>query len=333
MLPGLMKVDLNTLILLRVIWGVFEAAVMTTSTRMIGDYHVEKERQKRLIMQTVFVSISGIVFVALGRFLGEIPWSAPFLAYGLFLIGVPFATLLLHALKKARRRAPATRFRRREVLGLYSFGLALAILILVVPIQLPLLLIERGRTSPLTIDLTSMASSIALLCGSLSFKTRADASFRFNFASPLLVLAVAGFVGGQAMLQDAITTAQARGLKRLRQELEDCAIDLVGTPVHQVQPQTAPRQNSDVLTGREYDVLCGLSAALSNAEVAPTLGLSEQTVKWHLKNLFQKCDAGDRKVAVAKARLLRLIPSHQITGRVALNRNEKSGGGPFAFER
>ncbi len=38
--------------------GVFEAAIMTTSTTLIGDYYDGKERQKWLIMQTVFVAVS-----------------------------------------------------------------------------------------------------------------------------------------------------------------------------------------------------------------------------------------------------------------------------------
>jgi len=42
---------------------------------------------------------------------------------------------------------------------------------------------------------------------------------------------------------------------------------------------------------------------------ADTFGLdiSDETVKWHLKNLFSKLSAGTRKHAVDRARLLGLI--------------------------
>lgn len=62
-----------------------------------------------------------------------------------------------------------------------------------------------------------------------------------------------------------------------------------------------------LLTAREYDVLHGLAAHLSNKEIAISLNLSDETVKWHLKNLFQKLDAGERKTAVARARVLGML--------------------------
>ena len=46
---------------------------------------------------------------------------------------------------------------------------------------------------------------------------------------------------------------------------------------------------------------------LSNQEISLSLGLSEETVKWHLKNLFHKLDAGDRKTAVKRARTLGIV--------------------------
>jgi LuxR family maltose regulon positive regulatory protein len=83
---------------------------------------------------------------------------------------------------------------------------------------------------------------------------------------------------------------------------------------HQENPPQFPRQDplrdpvqSGALTQREYDVLQGLAASLSNKEIALTLGLSDETIKWHLKNLFRKLEAADRKIAVARARMLRLI--------------------------
>ncbi len=37
------------------------------------------------------------------------------------------------------------------------------------------------------------------------------------------------------------------------------------------------------------------------------MGIGEQTIKWHIKNLFAKLNAGTRKHAVARARLLGLV--------------------------
>ncbi len=37
------------------------------------------------------------------------------------------------------------------------------------------------------------------------------------------------------------------------------------------------------------------------------MDISEETVKWHIKNLFAKLNAGTRKHAVDRARLLGLL--------------------------
>lgn len=64
---------------------------------------------------------------------------------------------------------------------------------------------------------------------------------------------------------------------------------------------------SMLLTIKEREVI-GLAARnLSNKEIAAALDLSVQTVKWHLKNLFGKLDAGNRKHMVDRARMLGII--------------------------
>lgn len=62
-----------------------------------------------------------------------------------------------------------------------------------------------------------------------------------------------------------------------------------------------------ILTIKEREILGLLAQNLSNKEIAIALDLSEQTVKWHLKNLFQKLDGANRKHTVARARMLGLI--------------------------
>jgi LuxR family maltose regulon positive regulatory protein len=50
-----------------------------------------------------------------------------------------------------------------------------------------------------------------------------------------------------------------------------------------------------------------LARNYSNKEIAQSIAVSEETVKWHLKNLFGKLDAGSRKHAVMRARTLGFI--------------------------
>nr|WP_211167389.1 helix-turn-helix transcriptional regulator [Aromatoleum evansii] len=62
-----------------------------------------------------------------------------------------------------------------------------------------------------------------------------------------------------------------------------------------------------VLTPKEREVLELLARNLSNKEVAQATGVGEETVKWHLKNLFGKLDAANRKHVVRRAQLLGLL--------------------------
>lgn len=62
------------------------------------------------------------------------------------------------------------------------------------------------------------------------------------------------------------------------------------------------------LTGQEMRVLERLAAGQSNKEIARALGLSPNTVKTHLANLFAKLGVARRTQAVGKAREHQLIP-------------------------
>lgn len=46
---------------------------------------------------------------------------------------------------------------------------------------------------------------------------------------------------------------------------------------------------------------------MSNKLIARAMGVSDETVKWHIKSLFLKLAAGTRKHAVDCARLLGLL--------------------------
>jgi two-component system NarL family response regulator len=55
------------------------------------------------------------------------------------------------------------------------------------------------------------------------------------------------------------------------------------------------------LTQRENDILAMLGKGFSNKELAKILGLSSDTVKTHVKNLFRKLNVSDRAEAVREA--------------------------------
>jgi LuxR family maltose regulon positive regulatory protein len=63
----------------------------------------------------------------------------------------------------------------------------------------------------------------------------------------------------------------------------------------------------ELLTRREVDVLRLLAENCTNAEIAQALVLSSETVKVHLKHIFQKLNVENRRQAVRRARQLDLI--------------------------
>ncbi len=62
-----------------------------------------------------------------------------------------------------------------------------------------------------------------------------------------------------------------------------------------------------LLTPKEARILSLLAVGRANKEIARAMDIGEQTVKWHLKNVFFKLNAASRKHAVDRARLLGLI--------------------------
>jgi LuxR family maltose regulon positive regulatory protein len=73
------------------------------------------------------------------------------------------------------------------------------------------------------------------------------------------------------------------------------------------EPEPAPSGRSALLTPKESQVLQLLAGGLQNKQIATELDLSADTVKWHVKKLLAKLNAGNRDHAVDRARMLGLL--------------------------
>lgn len=69
------------------------------------------------------------------------------------------------------------------------------------------------------------------------------------------------------------------------------------------RPAPAAMRQTDDLSARERDVLSYLVHGFSNAEIAQSLGVTQNTVKTHVKNLFVKLDVTNRTEAAAEAKM------------------------------
>lgn len=106
---------------------------------------------------------------------------------------------------------------------------------------------------------------------------------------------------------DGIARALSYGAKgyvmkdSTREELAVALAPFLGESTPRGTGGTAVPGVSATLTTRELEVLRGMSAGKSNAEIGAELFLTEDTIKTHARRLFRKLEASDRAHAVAIA--------------------------------
>lgn len=129
---------------------------------------------------------------------------------------------------------------------------------------------------------------------------------------------------GLPCLLEAISLADSYGLQRI---LQDTHPDLVTwaqkvrhkdarMPAQEISPSVPVRRQEPVATGvspsrlltpKEREVLQLLARNLTNKQIALALNVGDETVKWHLKNLYGKFHAGTRRHVVDRAYMLGIL--------------------------
>jgi LuxR family maltose regulon positive regulatory protein len=144
------------------------------------------------------------------------------------------------------------------------------------------------------------------------------------------LLAERGGRSADAMLAEALSRAESGGLVRVFAETLPEVVNLIRTRTRQGSMGTVSRTfidrvlaaaeatpkgdhqpaqlgKSALLTPKEGQVLQLLAGGLQNKQIATELDLSADTVKWHVKKLLAKLNAGNRDHAVDRARMLGLL--------------------------
>jgi MFS family permease len=170
--------SLSSIIVSRIGLGVVEAAVMTISTCVIGDYYQGRQREKFMSLQTTVAATLAFVFNVAGGVLGEFSWRAP---YSTYVIGIPLAALMALYLWEPVPAAgavansshledpPGTAFQPQLLFGICLLAVVGGIYFLIVPVHLGYLFDQVGVHSSSSIGLAYALNSTAVVLGTLCF--------------------------------------------------------------------------------------------------------------------------------------------------------------------
>jgi MFS family permease len=187
--------SLYAIIASRALVGFADAAVMTCSLILIGDYWEGQSRQRVLALQTTVGAGSAVLFQMAGGFVGDAwGWRAPFALYALTL---PLAVAMHYGLWEPRlqsddRLAPRLdvvqkTFRPRLLAGICFLTVIGGLVFLVVPLHLGFLMQTLGIESPARIGIAQALNSAAVVAGTLTFGWMVGPRVRVAFQMALCV--------------------------------------------------------------------------------------------------------------------------------------------------
>jgi MFS family permease len=155
--------------------GVLEAALMTISTTMIGDYWSGARRERFMSLQTTVAATSAFLLNGLGGAIAEHGWRAPYAAFAASLLLVPLMAIYLwEPASRATLSADAAAADRRAFRpGLLALVCALAVLLgvvfMIVPVHFGYLYGAIGVQSPARIGMAYAVNSLGVISGTFVF--------------------------------------------------------------------------------------------------------------------------------------------------------------------
>lgn len=119
--------------------------------------------------------------------------------------------------------------------------------------------------------------------------------------------------GAQGYLLKNLEAAQLRGMLEATARGEAAITPATAARILEEflrRERGAARGAPEWLTEREQEVLRLVTAGLRNKEIAAALGITENTAKFHLRNILEKLHAQSRTELAARAVREGLIPGH-----------------------
>lgn len=190
--------SLETLIASRLALGICEAAILTATNTLIGDYFTHDQRRKWLTIQGLIGPILGTSVVFLSGFMAAQSWQLPFAIYAVaFLISLAMLAFLYEPDMQAQTKdqPEATVFPWLQISVCAGFTLFAASLYYVYIVQVGRAFGEVGVTSAGQVGIQISIASIGVVLGAALFQW---VSKRFSSDLQLLIflsLVGAGLIG------------------------------------------------------------------------------------------------------------------------------------------
>jgi DNA-binding NarL/FixJ family response regulator len=124
---------------------------------------------------------------------------------------------------------------------------------------------------------------------------------------PETAVVVLSIASDRELVSTAIATGARGWLMHPVSREELCAAVAAALQPGDRTPRTPRPSTSPELTERELQVLQGMAAGMSNAQIGKELYLSEDTIKTHARRLYRKLEVADRAQAVASGFRLGLV--------------------------
>lgn len=155
--------------------GIMEAALMTISTTMIGDYYDGVRRERYMSLQTTVAASSAFLLNGLGGLIAEHGWRAPYATFAVSLVLAPLMVIYLweppsRATMTAAEAVSDGRTLRRGLLTLICIlGAVLGVVFMTVPVHLGYLFGAIGEPSPARIGMAYAINSLGVIAGTFVF--------------------------------------------------------------------------------------------------------------------------------------------------------------------
>jgi MFS family permease len=183
----------------RALLGMSVAGVMITTIALIADYYSGPARGQFLGLQSAFMALGGVFFLAFGGFLADFSWRMPFFIYLTAWILFPFVLFLLPEPQHSDAKTDATIVSLDEPQTLplqllwltYAIALISQVVFYLIPTQLPFYLQQLVNASASQSGLAIALSTFFAAVSSLSYqRIKSGRSFISIYALSFVNLAV-----------------------------------------------------------------------------------------------------------------------------------------------